>query len=85
MRRPTYAARARQSQLSGSPGVVDGEAEWVEVTCAPEFADNVARQSRGERPGDRVTRQENAWSGAETEGFEPSVPLRGLHLSRVVH
>lgn len=22
---------------------------------------------------------------AETEGFEPSVPLRGLHLSRVVH
>ncbi len=22
---------------------------------------------------------------AETEGFEPSVPIRGLHLSRVVH
>jgi hypothetical protein len=22
---------------------------------------------------------------AETEGFEPSVPVRGLHLSRVVH
>ena len=23
--------------------------------------------------------------GAETEGFEPSVPVRELHLSRVVH
>ena len=35
-----------------------------------------------------ITRGE--WSAeeeitAETEGFEPSVPLRGLHLSRVVH
>ena len=24
-------------------------------------------------------------SMAETEGFEPSDPVRGLHLSRVVH
>lgn len=24
-------------------------------------------------------------STAETEGFEPSDPVRGLHLSRVVH
>ena len=26
-----------------------------------------------------------SWHRAETEGFEPSVPVRVLHLSRVVH
>lgn len=42
------------------------------------------------RPG-KINQREPANHGltrknlAETEGFEPSVPLRGLHLSRVVH
>ena len=36
----------------------------------------------------RMLREKQGLTGdflAETEGFEPSVPVRGLHLSRVVH
>lgn len=33
----------------------------------------------------RLRTASNSAKVAETEGFEPSVPLRGLHLSRVVH
>lgn len=52
-------------------------------------AENTPNPKPGEQektPGKlALTGGSNVTHLAETEGFEPSVPLRGLHLSRVVH
>lgn len=52
-------------------------------------AESAPTQQPGEQektPGKlALTGGSNVTHLAETEGFEPSVPLRGLHLSRVVH
>ena len=57
----------------------------------PDVADSAAtppkpRSKNKEAPGSLLlTGGSNVRHLAETEGFEPSVPRRGLHLSRVVH
>ena len=86
MRAPGLANRPVDSRLPGAATeqidqqeiAVTRESPSIErVTNVAEMADLVA-EARGNifSPGIYL---------AETEGFEPSVPVRGLHLSRVVH
>ena len=65
----------------------DDDLDEVSDRLDQAFADSVVGLPGGTR-SERKTPKIHGISGsimAETEGFEPSVPLRGLHLSRVVH
>lgn len=57
---------------------------WYSVACVTAYAG--ARSIDGQ-PGARKGKKKDPSRGpvAETERFELSVPLRELHLSRVVH
>ena len=81
--RAARAAAESPAPLSGAVHVRTDRAPGNTVRRA-----NVGRMWANPGMGDEKPPESLRIQGfrrAETEGFEPSVPLRGLHLSRVVH
>lgn len=90
VRQPTCRARARRPQTERNPQVAgrrrDHHRRTRTVRNRSPARDVTATQTVNEiRSRFNEAACEPYSRLAETEGFEPSVPVRGLHLSRVVH
>lgn len=77
----------REPQLAFNPITGDSNAPaWWTIASPDNHGIDIASwPDTYEEKSHTKDRSRRSVCSAETEGFEPSVPLRGLHLSRVVH